>query len=181
MNMASIREFLILTVACLSCTLALPQGPHSTARAQTHFSAEEESVERPITIPSAIRKLLAADDDVKELAQDENIPPENFLDSWFSASAVHLSSNALQDVVLVGRGPMLGANITQFWVFCATADGYRLVLKVGAHDLFVTHRTWKGFREIDLLSTTATEVHNVSLRYDGHEYKAFHDFWQSTE
>lgn len=76
---------------------------------------------------------------------------------------------------------MLGANITQFWVFCASRDTYRLVLQVGAHDLNVTDRVRRGYREIQLLSATGVGVHEVKLRFDGEEYKAFYEKYQSTE
>jgi hypothetical protein len=179
--MIPLRKLQVVVVACASCSLVLGQPSGNTASEQTHFSAEDDSVQTPIVIPPAIRKLLAADESVKDLAHSEKIRPEGFPDSWFSASAVHLSSKPLEDVLLVGRGPMHGANITQFWVFCATPDGHRLVLQTGAHDLYVTRRFSNHYREIDLLSATGIAVHNVSLRYDGDAYKPFRDFWQSTQ
>jgi hypothetical protein len=179
--MIFLRNLGVVVLASAFCGLASGQPSGSRAHEQTHFRAEDDSVQMPIAIPPMIRQLLVADESVKDLARYEKIRPEDFPDSWFSASAVHLSSKALEDVVLVGRGPMLGANITQFWVFCAIPDGYRLVLQAGAHDLYVTRRVWNHYKEIDLFSATGIAVHNVSLRYDGQEYKSFHDSWEPTQ
>ena len=85
-----------------------------------------------------------------------------------------------KDLVLVGRGPMSGANITQFWVFHATDEGYDLVLQAGAHDLFVNDRMQHGFREIELQSATGIRFYTVVFRFDGKRYKVIRNTSEST-
>jgi hypothetical protein len=148
---------------------------------QRQFSAEDESVQVPVAIPQGIRKNLAGDEMVREATSYDHIDPEEFPAAWFSASMVHLGSSIEEDFVLVGRGPMVGANITQFWVFRATTRGYRLVLQASAHDLIVMNKVRNGFREIELLSATGIAVRTVLLRFDGERYKVVRDKWESTQ
>jgi hypothetical protein len=152
----------------------------SVGREQRHFSAEDETVENPVTIPQPVRELLAKEKMVKQATAFEQIVPEKFPASWFLASGVHLVRGNEEDLVLVGQGPMAGANITQFWVFRQTAQGYKLVLQAGAHDLTVTNRMHNGFREIELLSATAARSYWVLLGFLDGQYKVIRDMSQDT-
>lgn len=172
-----------------SAVLLLPFvfGAATIAEAQNHrpeqrqFSAEDESVRNPMPIPESVRRILAADEMVRDAASFNHIAPEDFPEAWFSASAVHLGSANEQDLILVGRGPMLGADITQFWVFRATTREYRLVLQAGAHDLIVLNKVRNEFREIELLSATASAARTVPLRFDGERCKVVRDNWESIQ
>jgi hypothetical protein len=147
---------------------------------QRHFSAEDETVKNPVAIPLAVRALLAKEEMVRDAARFDHIAPEDFPASWFLTSAVSLGNEGEKDLVLVGRGPMSGANITQFWVFHATDEGYDLVLQAGAHDLFVNDRMQHGFREIELQSATGIRFYTVVFRFDGKRYKVIRNTSEST-
>ena len=144
---------------------------------QRQFSAEDETVKNPILIPQSIREILVSDRMVRDAADYDHISPERFPASWFLASAVHLGGNYEDDLVLIGQGPLRGANITQFWVFHRVANGYKLVLQASAHDLTVSKTIWNRLHEIELLSATATRVHTVLLRFDGERYRVSRDRW----
>ena len=139
---------------------------------QTHFSAEDASVQRPVVIPADILSALNNEKCVKDTLKDssaasgQNSAPL----SWFSASIVHLSDQNLADFVVEAEGPLAGSNVTTFWVFAATPYGHKLILSAPAHDLEITLRTWQGYREVELSAETAVEFNRVRFRWDGDKY-----------
>ena len=143
---------------------------------QLHFSAEDEQVERPISIPKGVAAILRSDEDVRETREDEptsatgQIPP-----SWFSASVVHLDGVDEKDIVVMATGALRGANITTFWVFRPTNRGYELTFKAYEHDLIITNKHWKGYRVIETDSMTAVLIRTAWYRLEGGQYKVFKD------
>lgn len=164
-------SLLIFHVASAPRAVQAKQHPHETP--QTQFSAEEAGVKQPVAIPGDVMAILRQDENVRNILESKNILPENLPSSWFSASAIHLSSTSRTDLVVVGESPLAGANVVTFWVFCATAHGYRLVLTAPAHDLEVTSTRWKGYRDIELISLTAVQISRVICRFDGKRYRAY--------
>jgi hypothetical protein len=91
--------------------------------------------------------------------------------TWFSAAFVHLHGAIGNDLVVQGEGPMMGANVTEFWVFAETARGPKLVLKVPAHDLLIRETESGGYRIIEASAiTAATHVSTLTYRFDGNHY-----------
>jgi hypothetical protein len=162
----------------LGVTVVVAAAQQNDTLEQRHFSAEDESVRVPVEIPQGVRKILDEDEMVREATRHDHIDSEKFPEAWFSATIVHLGSSSEEDLVVVGQGPMLGANITHFWVFRGTDKSFRLVLRAGAHDLIVTNKVSNGFRNIQLLSATGTRVHTVVLQFDGDRYELMSDTWE---
>jgi hypothetical protein len=96
-------------------------------------------------------------------------PPQD----WFSASVIHLAGTKEQDLIVQARRPLSGANVDTFWVIRRTPDGPVVVLTAQAHDLQVMKTRWKGFRNIELFSTTAVECSTVQLRFSGSKYEEY--------
>jgi hypothetical protein len=90
--------------------------------------------------------------------------------SWFSASRIHLNGGKRADLVVVGNPPLLGANITTFWVFRASEHERELVMTWAAHDLRVQNTSHNGYRDLTLASATAVEVSYFVLHFDGKKY-----------
>jgi hypothetical protein len=166
----SIRRRVGLLALLAMCGAGLAESK-SSPREQTRFSAEAAGVERPVPVPQTVLAVLQEDEHVRSLLEDENIPAEKIPSSWFSASAIHLSSPQRVDLVVMGQGPLRGANVVTFWVFSDTGDGYALVLRAPAHDLAVKNTRWKRHRDIALISATAVEVTTVLYRFDGKKYR----------
>ncbi|HEV2136817.1 MAG TPA: hypothetical protein VGR47_21535 [Terracidiphilus sp.] len=152
------------------------------ARAQRHaqaeqreFSAEDEGVQRPAAIPQSVLDILAKDDGVRNLMEDEDPPLKSIPASWFSASEVHLAGPNEKDLIVVGVGELRGANVVTFWVFRPVAGGYELVLTGASHDLAVKKTRWKGYREIELSGATAVEFFSTTFRWDGTKYVNFRE------
>jgi len=142
---------------------------------QMHFSAEDEGVKRPISIPNDVFAILAKDERVKSMLDDQKIPADQLPTSWFSASAIHLRGPDEIDLVVLGEEQLRGANVITYWVFRATPRGHELVLKAPAHDLIVKRTRWKGYREIELSAETAVELTTVLFRWDGNKYAVFRE------
>ena len=168
---------LILIVLVISGR-ACAQKPPRQEPEQTHFSAEDESVKNPIAIPDDVLALLRQDKMVRSSLEYEGIPPEKLPLSWFSASAIHLSGPGEPDLIVAAEGPLMGANVENFWVFRHTDHGYDLVLNAPAHDLIVVRTVWNKLREIEVLGATAASVHTVRLRFDGRRYVLYRDKWE---
>ena len=159
---------LVVLMICVA-EAAGGKGVHSSA--QFHFSAEDAGVGKPVSIPEDVLAALRMDETIRSAMANENISSEKIPPSWLSASAIHLSTPEKSDLVVMAEGPLKGSNVTTFWVFCATAHGYRLALTAPAHDLLVMSVSWKGYRNIELKSITAAQISTVLLRFDGELYK----------
>jgi hypothetical protein len=142
---------------------------------QRQFSAEDEGVKKPVAIPDDVLAILGKDEFVRDALEDEMPPTGKPPRSWFSASAVHLSSPDKIDFVVVGEGKLLGANVTTFWIFRATPHGHELVLTAPAHDLIVMNTRWRGYREIEMSAETAVKFSSVLFRWNGRKYVAFRE------
>ena len=157
----------------LASATGISQGKRPTTSEQMQFSAEDAGVKRPVAIPGDVLKILSQDEMVRDALEDEKVPSGKVPSSWFSASSIHLSDSGKAGFVVVGEGPLLGANIVTFWVFCATPTGQELVLMNHAHDLIVKKTRWKGHREIEMSAETAVEFTSVLFRWDGKKYSEY--------
>ena len=167
------RSAFLLLVPLAFCGLATAQPKHPHSSEQTHFSAEDAGVQKPVPIPADVLAILGRDDLVRNVLEDQELPGEKLPQSWFSASEIHLSSSSETDLVVVAEGPLAGGNVDVFWVFCATRQGHELVLMAPEHDLVVKRARWMGHREIELMSATAVQWSGVLLRWDGRKYAAY--------
>jgi hypothetical protein len=159
-----------LLVALTFCGAGTSEGKDSHSSEQLQFSAADAGVDRPVPMPQGVWNVLRTDELVRDTLKGEDISPEKIPLSWFSVSAIHLSSSKKVDFVVMGEGPLRGANVIPFWVFCATARGYAMVLTAPAFELDVKNTRWKGHRDIELSSLTAVQMSTVSLRFDGERY-----------
>jgi len=171
--MNSTRIVAVLLAFLVTCNPGTTLGKAAQPSEQRHFSAEEDGVKKPIPIPEAVLATLKQDEHICSVLEYENISAEKIPASWFSASAIHLNRPDQLDLVVMGIGPLRGANVITFWVFATTARGYELVLMAPAHDLIVKNTRWKGYREIELVSMTALEISTVLVRFDGERYKEY--------
>jgi hypothetical protein len=166
---------IVLLVPLTLCGSAISQFKHLQLPEQTHFSAENESVQKPVPLPEDVLVILKQDEMVRNALEDENVPADKLPSTWFSASVVHLSSPEKEDLIVVGEPPLSGANIVTFWIFCASPHGYELVLTAAAHDLIVRKKRWNGHLEIEMLAATAVEVSSVLFRWDGKRYAEYRE------
>jgi hypothetical protein len=137
---------------------------------QVDFSAEAESVERPVSIPDDVLTVLAKDDFVRSAMEGADSRLQTLPSSWFSAARVHLDKSNAQDLVILGEGPLTGANVIRFWIFRDTGHGYELVLRAAGHDLHVKQHRSNGYRDIETASVTMMQFNSELFRFDGKRY-----------
>jgi hypothetical protein len=163
----SVLAFLVMSSALTA------QSKRSHSSEQLAFSAEEDTVKKPVAIPQDVLAILATDEMVRNELENESLPTEKIPASWFAASAIHLSNSRETDFVVMARGPLAGGNVVTFWVFRGTPHGHELIMTAPMHDLIVKNTHWKGYRDIELLSASAVKISTVLCRFDGRKYKEY--------
>jgi hypothetical protein len=98
---------------------------------------EDKSFTRGVSVPEAVLGMLRKDERVLTYLQAIDKTPQELTTEPFVASEIHLSGSEEKDLIVMGTGGLLGANVTPFWVFRKRSLGYQLVLHVFAHDLKV--------------------------------------------
>lgn len=140
---------------------------------QTHFSAEDQSVEQPVTIPAEVLALLAQDQEVGAALAGQNITAPTPPQSWFSAARVHLGAKGETDLIIAAEGPLVGANISPFWVFVHASNGYKMALFLSAHDLIVKRTRSHEYCDLESDGMTSSAITTVQFRFDGNVYKEY--------
>ncbi len=124
-------------------------------------------------LPDSVVAALAADPDIRAMIGAANPSVVEPPRSWFLASAIHLAGPEEEDLVVIGRPPILGANVTTFWIFRPRRDGFELLLTASAHDISIKNRRFNSYREVDVFSATAVRLVTVRYRLEGATYKAY--------
>jgi hypothetical protein len=137
---------------------------------QRRFSAEDESVKHPATVPPELNRILAHDPAVMGVLEYEHLASDAVPGSWLLASEIHLSNSAERDLVVIAAGPLSGANVTTFWIFRSTNHGYELLLDAPAHDMVVKNSRTNGYRDVELVSATAVTVSTVLCKFKAGTY-----------
>ena len=152
---------------------------------QTEFSMEREIVpiRRPITLPEAGVQVLKKDSAVSSCAADENLPNDQILQTWFVASEIDLAQQGEPGLIVLPaevfspstmkpapNGCFLGPYTMTFWVLGKIGDGYKVILRVNAHDLIVRKNRRNGYRDIE---TSISNMHGSTTElygFDGLKY-----------
>ena len=160
-----------LVAVCFFCGLGAMGQEKTIPSEQVQFSAEDESVTQPVSIPQDAWSILKKDNNVMEVLASQNLQADQLPKSWFAASEIHLDGPNEHDFVVIGKGMLQGANVTTFWVFAQTPQGLKLVLTLPAHDLSIEPTRTNGYRNIQAVMMTAGRVSTAELRFDGKEYR----------
>lgn len=146
---------------------------------QIQFSAEDQNVKQPISIPQDAWSILKKDKNVLEVLGSQSLQADQLPRSWFAASEIHLDGPDEGDLVVIGKGLLQGANVTTFWVFAQRPQGLTLVLTVPAHDLSIKPAQTNGYRNIQAMMMTAGRISTATLRFNGKEYRVREDSTKS--
>ncbi len=174
------RTLLVILVISL-CIPALSQSKRAKIAEQTIFDVEQEDVGapivRPVPIPPEVLKLLSTSDRVK----DCELPATGLPADWFIASEIHLHSPEQADLIVQERylngdragenSCLAGANIGPFWVFRITPAGYSLLLDLATKNLKILNSRTNGYRDIQLMSNSASTYSVSILKFDGTKYR----------
>jgi hypothetical protein len=139
--------------------------------AQRQFSAEDERVKCPVTLPAKVGAALAKDPYVVDLLSRLGLPAGTVPRSWYLASEVRLNGPGERHFVVIGNGPLLGANVTKFWIFGLNRGRVTVPLSAAvAHDLIINETSSNGYKNIELLAGTAVTVSTVLLKFKNGRY-----------
>jgi hypothetical protein len=169
------KRICALWLASLFAHLTVAQAWAAPATTeQWQFSAMDRTLKRPVPIPRQVLAEIALDPDIKHLLESEHLSPEKIPSSWFLVSEVHLSTAAEKDLVIVGTGPVLGANVTTFWIFRLRKGRFESLLKppAAAMSLVINRTRSNGYHDLELFAGTAVMVSRVLCKFDGKSYKA---------
>jgi hypothetical protein len=167
MNKAIPALLLLAGSISFAQTIHSPPSGHSSAPEQSSFSAEDENVRHPVPVPPWATEILKRDADIKELMTNEHT--RDLPDASLLASKIHLAGLNEEDLIVVGSGRLLGANVTPFWIF--DEREMRLLLKARGHDLSIKNSRSKGYKDIEVQEATADRVSHVLFRFNGTGYE----------
>ena len=170
MQNARLSIFIAATFLTIAGLSALSQSAPKQ-KEQTHFSAEDEKVNHPVAIPAEALAILAKDELVQNVLEDQKIAPADLPASWFSAAQVQLGGKGEQDLIVASEGPLLGATIDPFWVFIHNSHGFKMALSISVHDLIVKRTRSHGYRDLESDGMTSSTITTAKFRFDGNEYK----------
>ena len=93
-----------------------------------------------------------------------------FPPNWVQCYPVHLGAKNETDYVVMGIGPLLGANVTSFWVYRLINEFPVLVMQAPEFAIELLKTRHNGLLDIQLSSATAVTLNEVILRFDGRRY-----------
>ena len=150
---------------------------------QTEFSCEQDTVgapiRRPVRIPPPVLELLTSSENARTCERSGSglLPAD-----WFIASEIHLSGGKRADMIVQQRflpeprfsenECLFGGNIGPFWIFRRTLNGYEMVLDSRTHSLSILNTKTKGLRDIRVVSSSAAQFTETTLKFDGKKYTA---------
>lgn len=107
MRTAVSAAFLLLT--CLLVLAAQAMGRSGAER--TQFSAEGDTVKRPIVLPDEALRAIKEDPYVAEMLRNEVPPAKQIPIGWLE---VHLAGPDENDIIVIATGSLRGTNMTRF-------------------------------------------------------------------
>jgi hypothetical protein len=161
---------------------------------QFSFSAEDEGVRQPASLPEDVLNILRSDKRVSICEQNEGIAPSQVPGDWFTGSEIHLDGPNETDVIVRPGTPsnwkpgagvpspnacLFGANTIQFWVFSETPHA-KLLLSVGAHDLTVLDTKGNSYRDVEIDVGSLRGVYTAIFRFDGQMYQSYRHNYEPT-
>jgi hypothetical protein len=93
---------------CLRVLSAQTTGRSGVEQGQ--FSAEDETVKRPIVLPDGVLRLIKEDPSVAEALKNEVPPATQIPKGWLMESEVHLAGPDEKGIIVVATGLLLGAH-----------------------------------------------------------------------
>jgi hypothetical protein len=168
------------TLACLALILLARALPQDACSGQSNFNVQPESEFRvmcPVGLPMSARQELASIPYIRNTMREQGVG--DLPSDWFTAAYVHLGPFGERDLLAMGNGPLLGANVDPIWVLRPTKQGRWTVIVNGAPVLSVKiseHRT-NGYCDLIISKATAVQAYAGVLRFDGRVYRLAKGAW----
>ncbi len=160
----------LFTLGSRSAHLSVAQR---VSHEQSSFNMEDAVVDHPAQIPKSALRVLVEDRHVAQQLRIHNLSPDQIPSSWFQTAEVHLDGGNEKDFVVIGKGDLLGANVTPFWVIRNSDKGTQLVLAVPAHELRILKSRSRGFKDIWVGAVISGDLSTITYHFDGEKYQVF--------
>ena len=159
------KKYLQSIVFSMICLLLL----FSVSYGQT-FSMERDFPKSTV-LPKAIYKmLLKSDESIRRIADEVERDGKSAKKTLFQAARITLNNDKLPDLIVKGQSRLLGANVTEFWIFQKSQKGYILVLRIPTHSLSILKNKSNKFRNIRIDKLSAVQLFTEYYRFDGKKY-----------
>jgi len=138
---------------------------------QKLFSPSDSPIQHPVTLSPEVLRVLLASQTAKQtfavLNDSEKANPSQF----FQAGEVHLSSPDQVDLVVIGLGPMKGADAGWFWVVRSAHKDPQVVLFSGGDSLEVLDNKTHGYKDVRSAWSSSFETEATTYQFDGSAYQ----------
>jgi hypothetical protein len=130
-----------------------------------------DTIEHPASLSPEVLKVLLASHPAKETFEILNESEKHDPSQLFQAAEVHLTSSNEVDLVVIGLGPMRGAENRWFWVVRSANKTPQVILFCGGDSLDVTDKKTHGYKDIGVVWMSSLETETSVYQFDGTFYK----------
>jgi len=130
-----------------------------------------DSIQHPVSLSPEVLKVLLASHPAKETFEILNDSEKHDPSQLFQAAEVHLSSSNEVDLVVIGLGPMRGAENRWFWVVRSANKNPQVILFSGGDSLEVTDKKTHGYKDIGVVWMSSLETETSIYQFDGTFYE----------
>lgn len=168
------RIQIILLLVLITPTI---QGQKSeAAHEQANFS-EQSPIQRPVSLPPNIFKMLLQRNEVKQdlpfFIDSKPATP----DQLFTTTEIHLSSTSEADLVVAGIPPMTGADNDWYWIIRTGHKNPKVILFLGCNGFQVLKTTTNGYHDIRSFWGAGIVSITRIYKFNGIRYK----LWKKVE
>lgn len=150
--------------------IARGQEAHPGAE-QKFFSPGDSPIQHPVALSADVLRLLLATQTAKQtfavLDDSQKANPSQL----FQAGEVHLNSADQVDLVVIGMGPMKGADAGWFWIVRSARKDPQVVLFGGGDSLEVLDNKTHGYKDIRIAWSSSFETEATTYQFDGGAYQ----------
>ncbi len=131
----------------------------------------EDCFQRSLPVPPDVVQTILETNTGKQGLSDLSETQRTDVGKLFSAREVRLGQQSERDLIVMGKGPMSGADNTWFWLVRILPDHPRAVLWVGANGIGLLKSNTNGFRDVRSGWCSAAFCETKAFRFERGRYK----------
>ncbi|HKF52581.1 MAG TPA: hypothetical protein VKB26_09730 [Candidatus Acidoferrales bacterium] len=159
---------LIMLTGLLANIGATKQSTTTGPSEQTSFIGL--MIQRPVKPPESVIQFLKENPQILTTSLGKPVS-EPFAADWFSASVIHLGASDGADLIVIGKGPLLGPSGALFLLFRKTVAGYQLIFHERAQFFELVDSSSNDLRDISIMPETEGPVLSLIYRFNGQDYQ----------
>lgn len=141
------------------------------------FTAGDERFDRSVPISQDVVKLLLRTEEAKsvmDLASDQELKE---LGHSFRAVEIHLSESNEVALLVLGIGPMHGADNAWFWIVLSPTVKPRVALFATGESVELMHSRTRDYADIRSRWSSPRDTCTRSYRFNGKSYRLWKEKW----